>query len=68
MISITFSKDEIGFLRGAIDLAIRQGGTNVARQLLPLDQKIFEAYETSERQAAADNIGANGKPRESRTL
>jgi hypothetical protein len=61
MIVIEFSKDEIGFLRGAIDLAIRQGGTQVARQLLPLDQKIFDTYEAWEKTQQLPTAPGNGQ-------
>jgi hypothetical protein len=45
MIKLEFTKDEIGLMRGAFDLVVRQGGLQAARQLMALDDKVKAAYE-----------------------
>jgi hypothetical protein len=45
MITLELTEEDIGYLRGAIDHCVRQGGMQAARQLLGVDDKIVKAFE-----------------------
>ncbi len=46
-IVVELTRDDIGMLRGAIDLVVKQGGMIAARQLLSIDDKLIRAFEVS---------------------
>lgn len=50
-IKLELTEEDVGALRGAIDFAIRQGGTKVAQQIMYLDDKISAAYKAAEQES-----------------
>ncbi len=56
---IELTEHDIGMIRGAIDLAIKAGGLAIARQLLPLDDKIVTQIES---QQASKGNGSDDRP------